>query len=162
MEGTLYYNKSDKRYLHKQLDQIGNALTIELIEPSSIINPSFILSNESRVREANYIFIPDLGRYYYIEDYIFEYERIIINCKVDVLMSFKDYIANLEIITERTSHKGQQNLFLPDNKIKEYSYPFIEVHKLKCTSNNGFSQDNVNYILGISGAVLGGSNEGGE
>lgn len=153
LKATLYYNKSDKRYLNKEIEQIGNEMDITLIEPISIINPTFILSNASRVREANYIFVPKVGRYYYIEDYIFEYDRIIINCKVDVLMSFRSQIVEEEIIIERSSYKSKQNFYLPDNEVKEYAYPYTEVHKLKCISNNGFDQKNNYYILALSGAV---------
>lgn len=163
MNAQLYFNKSDRRYLNKEIDTIGDPLNLEFIEPVDIINPTFILSNESRVREANYIFVPDLSRYYYIERYVFEYDRIIIDCKVDVLMSFKGTeetkgILDLEIITARTSNTSKQNFYIPDEEIKFYSYPFIEVHKLKCTTNNGFNQDTCNYILATAGAVSGGNN----
>lgn len=155
MKAKLYFNKSDKRYLNKDISQIGSELTIELIEPSSIIRPSFILSSESRVQEANYIYVTELGRYYYINDYIFEYERIIINCKCDVLMSFAPEIIELPLIMERASTKGKQNFYINDPEINTLAYNFNETHKLKCTTGNGFKKENDYYILAVAGAVTG-------
>ena len=67
----LFYNKSDKRYLKKSCTQIGSDLTISLIEPTSVTNPDVILSPGTEVMKANYIYIEDFGRYYYITNYTF-------------------------------------------------------------------------------------------
>lgn len=172
MRAKLYYNKSDKRYINKELEQIyphsegtpPEWIYVEFIEPTSIVNPRLILSTETNVLQANYLFLEDFGRYYYINNHTLENGRIIIECKVDVLMSFKTDIMNEKVILDRISvQKDLQNYYLEDEEIKKLSYPFIEMHELNCVYGNEFNQNQVYFILAVSGAVVGSSNnEGGE
>ena len=162
MEAKLYYNKSDKRYIHKKIEQVGALLDVQLIEPTDIMNPDIILSKNTQVMKANYIWLKDFNRFYYINDYTFEYDRIIAHCHVDVLMSHKDEIMQENVILDRmTPQKKLQNYYLLDEEIKNLAYPFIETHEMTCVYGDEFNQDKVYFILGIAGAV-GGSNEGGE
>lgn len=162
MRATLLYNASESNCINKDVTIIQDNLTIELIEPSSIVNPTLILSDGSRIKEANYINLPDLGRNYYINDYIFEYERIIVHCRVDVLMSFQREIYDLKnVILERTSVAGQNggdslaNLWLPDNEMDIVAFPFIETHPLDAMEGKVFQDEVATFILGITGGVTG-------
>lgn len=163
MLGTLLLNKSESNCINKDLTVVQDNLHIDLIEPSSIVNPTLILTEGSKIREANYINIPDLGRCYYIQDYIFEYERIIVHCRVDVLMSFQREIYELKnVILERTSVAGQNNganlanLWLPDNETDVIAFPFIETHDLTALSGKVFEDEVATFILGITGGISGG------
>lgn len=162
MEIKLLKNNSDKRYINKDITEIATIQNAELIEPVSIIRPRLIFSEESRIKESNYIYIPDLTRFYYIEDYVYEYDRIIVICKVDVLQSFNDHIMQEKVILERISkQKNLQNFYLNDPEIKILSYPFIEHHTFKVESGGGFNQDSVFYILAVAGAINGSENKEG-
>ena len=119
MRCELYYNKSDERYLRKELENIypvgsqSSYFNIDIIEDSSIENPTFILSTETNIIQANYMFVPDLGRFYYIEEKTMSNGRLYIRAKVDVLMSFANEILSTWVVLERTEH--DYNLYLPDN-----------------------------------------------
>ena len=120
MDAYLYYNKSDKRYMNKQIEAItydgSDHIDVEFKEDTSIINPTFILRTQSKVLTGNYIFVPDLNRYYYINDYTVSHQRIYINCHVDVLMSFKDEIKKENVIVARNTKLF--NMYLEDGKYK--------------------------------------------
>lgn len=152
MEATLYYNKSDNRYLNKTLETIGTA-TLELIEPSSIITPRLIFAKESRIQEANYLFLPTLGRYYYINNYIFEYERIIAECKVDVLMSYRSDLMKLNVIIDRAT--DQYNLYLDDDKAKLNNYSSFQTLKFTTANENQlhFDKNTEQLVMVCSGSL---------
>lgn len=88
---TLYSTKSDSNVINKELE---NALNIQIIARSDfdIINPQIRLSKIYGVnfQDFNYCHIPDLNRYYFINQVsainadIFSFE-----CECDVLESYK-------------------------------------------------------------------------
>lgn len=167
MNAKLYFNKSDKRYINKDIEQVyphsegtpPEWIKVEFIEPTSIENPRLILSTETNVLQANYLFLEDFGRYYYINNHTLEKGRVIIDCKVDVLMSFATEIMQENVILDRIStQKNLQNYYLEDDEIKKLSYPYIEMHDLDCVYGNAFDQDQVYFILAVSGAVVGSTN----
>lgn len=168
----LFHNKSDRRNMYKKLEPVNPTvdedqtppefIECEVIEHSSLENPRIVLSTRTNVLQANYLYIQNFGRYYYIDNHTLEEGKIVIDCTVDVLMSFAPEIAEEEIIIDRTSKTDLNNFYLEDDEIKEYSYPFTEIHKLKCISNNGFEQDNNYYVLALSGAVSTAEQEEGE
>lgn len=60
----LFKNKSDKKYLNKNLDFIGN-LNIKVKDGLNVISPSLTILDFPN--ECNYIFIDELQRYYFVE-----------------------------------------------------------------------------------------------
>ena len=152
MEAKLFFNQSDKRYMNKKLQQIGNNLNVELIEPTSVIDPDIILSAGTQVMKANYIFIKDFGRYYYINSYTFEYERIIAHCHVDVLMSFAPELAKECVIVERSNY-DTSSLYLNDNELRMYNYSLFETIKLEPQSSIHFSDTAEQMVMVCSGSL---------
>lgn len=116
MEAYLYNNKSDKRDMDKNLEAVGNVIDVDFKEDTSIINPTFILRNASKPLNANYIYVPDLRRYFFINDYTVSHQRLYINCHVDVLTSFADSIRRETVIVKRNTNLF--NMYLEDNKYK--------------------------------------------
>jgi hypothetical protein len=151
IKGTLYYNKSDRRYLKKKIEQIGDEMNLALIEPTSVTNPDIILSPGSRVIEANYIYISGFNRYYYIENYTFEYDRIIAHCKVDVLMSFGKEILDENIIMERSG--SNYSLYMNDSEMKMYNYSSFQTIPLKPTGSMYFSDTTEQMVMVCSGNI---------
>ena len=108
MEITLYTNESEKNKLEKTLD---HPILLEgtLRDESSIINPIILISSEKEdiPYMYNYAYIPAFGRYYFITD--IESVRTGIwrvSMHVDVLMSYKEQIKNLnriKFISSRSS-----------------------------------------------------------
>ena len=72
MNVTLFYNKSDGRVLNKDITPITprdaqtEQIPVQVLEDTSLIDPTFIFSAPTNVMDANYLFADDFGRYYYI------------------------------------------------------------------------------------------------
>lgn len=151
MRCELYYNKSDQRYIRKELEQIypvgsqNPYFDIEIIEDSSVENPTLILSHETNVMQANYIFIPDLGRFYYIEEKTMSNGRLFIKAKVDVLMSFAEEILATWVVLERSEDK--YNLYLPDNLLPLETPSNVRTIEFP----SGFQEDS-EFILILAGS----------
>ena len=152
MIARLFFNMSDKRYMNKKLQQIGNELNVELIEPTSVTDPDIILSADTQVMKGNYIFLKDFGRYYYINSYTFEYERIIAHCHVDVLMSFAPELANEFVIVER-SNFDTSSLYLNDSELRMYNYSLFKTMELKPVSSIHFSDTAEQMVMICSGSI---------
>jgi len=112
----LYKNKSDNRVLSKSLTQVSSPLSCDIYGSESIITPRFIL--EYVGVEANYCYVAELNRYYYIKDIVLAPggQRIIM-CEVDVLMSNIDEILNLNCLILRQENETLCNKYLVDNKM---------------------------------------------
>lgn len=115
----LYQNESAQNVVNKTLT---NALELKgtLRESCDILTPSIMIENkDNTIFNYNYVYIPDFKRYYYINDF----KNIInglyqVNLKVDVLMSFKNDIKNLECVVVRQANKefGKET-YTPDEMI---------------------------------------------
>ena len=158
MDCVLYINNSDARILNKKLveiypeDSAVPNFPINMLEDTSIIDPTFILGTATNVMKANYMFVPDLKRYYYIKDKILSKNRIYAQCHVDVLMSFKEAIKDTWAIMER--QENNFDLYLNDslisienpNDIRTINFP------------SGFNES-TNYLLIIAGDNSSGGGE---
>lgn len=147
MDATLYFNKSDKRYVDKQLEAItyegSDHIDVEFKEDTSLEDPTFILRTQSKVLTANYIYVPDMNRYYFINDYTVSHQRIYINCHVDVLMSFKKEFKKENVIVAR--NEKLFDLYLDDNKYKVQDRTCVRTVRFP----SGFTTRNI--ILGVVG-----------
>lgn len=153
MNATFYYNKSDKRYLNKDIEAKYSNIPIQILTPSSIINPTLKVSSGLIGQNVNYVYIPDLRRYYYIDNYIMENGFVIIECKVDVLMSFKEEIKTENVIAKRSSNR--YNLYLPDEKFKMYNYSKIQTFKMIPQQSLKFDMTVDQFVLTTAGSSAG-------
>mgnify|MGYP006991641686 CR=1 FL=1 len=151
MNIELYVCGDERNKLNKTLTN-NITLTGSLRGESSIINPSFLIEH-ANPSQYNYCFIPEFNRYYFINNITSVRTNIWrIDCNVDVLMSFKTQILNLDIIAEQST--------APD----EESYMQGEMWQSTVKSKtdiinfpNGLLE-NGEYILITSGGIAGGSN----
>lgn len=147
MDAYLYFNKSDKRYVDKELQAItydgSDHIDVEFKEDTSLEDPTFILRTQSKVLTANYIYVPDMNRYYYINSYTVSHQRIYINCHVDVLMSFKKEFKKENVIVAR--NEKLFDLYLDDNKYKVQDRTCVRTVRFP----SGFTTRNL--ILGVVG-----------
>ena len=118
MNIILYRNNSDNRVLRKSLTQVSTPLSCDIYGSESIITPRFIL--EYVGVEANYCYVAELNRYYYIRDIVLAPggQRILM-CEVDVLMSNIDEILNLSCLVLRQENETLCNKYLVDNRMIE-------------------------------------------
>lgn len=145
MNGVLYYNKSDQRVVNKTLELVSN-IDVEFIEDSSIIDPILKLTPASNVIVANYIYLQDFHRYYYIKDVQVSKGYCICKCHVDVLMSFKDEIMLQDVILERQELEFDQYQDDPEYKLSQR----VAVKTVKFNGST-FSDGAANYILIMAG-----------
>lgn len=150
MTGILYFNKSDKRYLRKNIEEIST-ISVEFIEDSSIVNPRLKLTVDSKIFESNYIWLNDFHRYYYINNIIVSNGYVYADCHVDVLMTYSKEIKEIECIVRRNENYKRCNFYQNDDKRKLNSYPCTRV--LEFDKNKGFDMTKCNFVMGVVGDV---------
>lgn len=103
----LYTNTSDKNVIHKSITAYGS-YTGSLRNESSIISPTIYVESSGGIF-ANYAYIPEFGRYYYITDIVSVRNNLWrVTFRVDVLMSFADSIANLPVIVSNAENDSER------------------------------------------------------
>ena len=113
MNATLYTNNSPKENVSKSLTQVATA-TINLLEQTSITNPKIVY--EGADINFDYIYIQELGRYYYVVEAVSLVTGIWqITCKEDVLETYASQIKNHSALIER--QEFTYNPYLKDNLV---------------------------------------------
>lgn len=117
-------NKSEKNAVNKSTENVVS-LSGTLKEETSIINPVITVEYSSNtIFNANYLYIPDFKRYYFMNDMVVVSNKLLrVSCHVDVLMSFKDSILKNSAIISR--QENDWNLYLNDGSFKTYQNPYI-------------------------------------
>lgn len=113
---TTYTNTADKFILDKTnyLTIVDSAVSIALKDDTNVISPVLIISNVLDP-DINYCYIAEFGRYYYVKEVTYSQQRYYVSLEVDVLMSFKTEISNLNVIANRSS--SYFNLYQRDDSI---------------------------------------------
>lgn len=94
--------------------------------------------------KANYAYVEDFSRYYYIDDIIGEYSNVAtLLLKCDVLMSFKDYFKELNVFASRNEYNWKPTLC--DEKIPAYGVRYNSIYEL-----NELEFDNTGYCYTIT------------
>lgn len=116
MQAIFYENKSDRRYLTKKLEGKFPNVPVEILTPSSVVRPTLKVSSGLIGQNVNYLKLVDLERYYFINNWTMENGYVLLECEVDVLMSFKDEIKARSVVVKRQQSK--YNLYLDDPNYK--------------------------------------------
>lgn len=107
----------DSRKVDKNITAVKSYSNAEIVGDMSIHTPTISLQLDSftDVINFNYIYIPELCRYYYVTDSTISEDGFVqLQCKVDVLKSFKtDILASTQYV-ERQQNKCTYQL--PDNE----------------------------------------------
>lgn len=112
MNLIFYINKSDHETINKSLVE-GVTLSGSLKNECDIENPRIIIENTGMIN-ANYCYIPEFSRYYFIDNMrIISNNRIEIIMSVDVLESFKNDILNLPCIIDNSTTDNDNYLSSP-------------------------------------------------
>lgn len=144
MVANLYFNKSDKRSIGKILSAVAS-ISVELKEDTSITDPVFILRDASQYLPSNYIFVPDLARYYFINNVTLSHQRALIECHVDVLESYKEDLKTHTVILDRQQY--DYNLYLDDPEFKIYQPTNVMTFNFP----KGFDATKQEYLLTVVG-----------
>ena len=145
MEVILYYNQSDDRVINKNL---GTAEIFEGVprDEISLMYPVIRFESDSILR-YNYAYIPDFQRYYSIQE-VNAYRQGVwdITFSIDVLMSFRRDIMNLNVIVDKQSMYQNGNEYIDDGSLVTENVMFETVYEFP----NGFN-DTAEYILVTAG-----------
>lgn len=148
MIGKIYKNTSDNITVNKNISQLGSNLTLSMKEDTDIINPTIFISRTINMKTANYLYIQDLNRYYFINSIETSQQYYILHCTVDVLMSYKGKLLSQTCIVARNENRSK--LYLQDEKVKLYNMTRYE----PIPFNTGFYQNGAkvaSFILTVNG-----------
>ena len=136
---------SEKNRIGKSISTLYTAHGA-LREETSIINPVIRISgaNVPSLKNANYMYIPDFNRYYFITDIKSIRNGLIeISGHVDVLQTYAGQIRNNTAIIKRNANSW--NLYIEDGLFKTYANPHIFTKLFP----SGFK--NPSFVLSVAG-----------
>ena len=127
----------------------GTVMTCLIKSPSSILNP--VIELKTNPTGYNYCYIADFGRYYFINDVVFDQGIWTCYCNVDVLGTYKTQIGSTSMYVLRAA-------YATDGEILDTLFPTKAETEISTVSNLGLSQsfefngfDNGYYIIGVQG-----------
>lgn len=150
---TLYKMTQDKKVVNKVLnaaDTIAN-LTASFKDESTITDPVIEVAYGTDYLKANYLYISDFGRYYFIQQTIVSEQRVIYVCHVDVLKSYASQIGNMKALISRSEQN--YNMYLNDKYFKVLNYKNDEVFRFPEDSRHKFTNKFYSYVLVVAGAM---------
>lgn len=147
MEVRFYYNQSDDRVINKLLlEDDKNIYDGIPRDEISIMNPIIRFESDSILR-YNYAYIPELQRYYSIVDRTAYRQGIWdITFAVDVLMSFRADISDLNVVVDKQSMPANGNEYIDDGSLVSENVMFQTIYEF----SSGFN-DTGEYILITAG-----------
>jgi hypothetical protein len=145
MEIQLMYNLSDARCINKQLvDPVS--YQGQMRDEVSIMNPVVMIEVES-IPRYNYAYIPDLERYYMVDDItIYRDGLIYVTLSVDVLMSFKRDILSSIAVVDKQAMRENGDEYIDDGSLVTDNLMFTTITEYSA----GFN-DSVEYVLIVAG-----------
>lgn len=141
----LYHNDSDKRTVNKTLTNEGSLAGATIIDDTTILNPRLkVRDNGIIMVQYNYCYIADFKRYYYITNITVSNGYIIIDCKVDVLMSYANEIKACTGVIARQENVWSGYLDDSENFTNQYNNVSLKAF------STPFSKT-LSYILLVNG-----------
>ena len=141
----------DSRKIDKTLHDVSTYSNAVIVGDMSIHTPTISLQLDSftDVINFNYIYIPELRRYYYVVDSTIREDGFVqLQCKVDVLKSFKaDILASTQYIDRQQNKCTYQ---LPDGMYNIKSNRNLTIKNF----GNVIIEPNANFLLQTSGKVV--------
>lgn len=95
--------------INKINKSLNNGITVsaDVTESFSVSNPVLILdaNQAGQYITKNYAYIPEFGRYYFVDPPIYERGFVLLKLSVDVLYTYRYDIMNADIIAKRSTSK---------------------------------------------------------
>lgn len=107
-----------------------------------VLNPVFELDFDSSILSKNYMYVPDLGRYYFITSIEIINHVIIVRGHVDVLKTYNSQIRSGKCTATRSNKK---NLTIPDTMVISLPTEKIQYRKISSEITGG------TYVLILGG-----------
>lgn len=145
MEVNFYFNQSDDRMINKVLDA-GETLNGTFRDGCDIMNPIIRFQSASVLR-YNYFYVPELRRYYAITNINIVRNGVYdVSASVDVLMSFRGDIMQLQCIVEKQTMVVNGDEYIDDGSLVCDNIMFNRIYQF----SNGFN-NSPEYILITAG-----------
>ena len=120
----LYISKQPKNTLRKELHQVATLNNCVYKDSVNVTRPSIILSYSDEIESANYVYLSDKGRYYFVTNKTkMSAQKIKLDLEVDVLVSNQSDILSLSATIAR--NEFLKNAYLLDNNYSVYAYEQI-------------------------------------
>lgn len=132
---------------NKMFRNLTNEITLtgNVKDTFDILNPIVQFNYNVNLKNVNYAYIPEYGRYYFVSPPIISGKTAYLKMHVDVLFTYKNIIMKSPCIAIRSSNRG--NLYFQDDYIQfEEGYRY-NVSKFPYR----FDAESGTYILCISG-----------
>ena len=145
MTATFYNNASAPEVVNKQLTTLGTA-NVDITNGFMVDKPNFQMARDDSLLTANYMYVPDLNRYYFVTLEVENGAFIRINAESDPLKSFWNSIKTSQCIAYRSSSKP--DVRIEDDKVFKKQKPTFVFRRVGA----GFTPSNLNnYVLIVSG-----------
>lgn len=148
MQMKLYINKTDKRYLKKDIEQVNETITtLYLKDETDVVNPEILLDDFPT--GINYCYLDLFDRYYYLISVEMQNGLFLTKWHVDVLQSFQTDIKNQSVIAKRCHNISYIDYYLQDSEFKAEQY--TKDQYLQFNDGNAFDENTSEYILAVMG-----------
>ena len=145
---TPYVNSSDSRVVNKTLTQIYvTPPDVTFKDDVNMMAPVLVMAYDAGLLTCNYVYIPAFSRYYYVTRIITSQQRLIMECKIDVLQSHASAIENFSALLARCEN-SHFNKYLNDRAFKALSYDIATTKALP----NSFTKD-MEFVLTVAGGA---------
>lgn len=135
MEVQFFFNQSDARVINKNLIE-GETFSGQARDEVDVMAPVILFDNPEVLR-YNYAYIPELQRYYDIvnrtafRDGLWE-----VTFSVDVLMSFRGDINQLNVVVDKQSMADNGNEYIDDSSLVAENVMFQTVYNFPSGFNS--------------------------
>ena len=143
---NLYNCTAENEVVDKSIYLTGSVSTNCEMVNTDVLNP--VLKLSSNFLDKNYVLIPDFeNRYYFVSSIeMLRGGHMLMNCHIDVLMTYKPYIlqTSCNIVRQENANSGT----LTDSF---YSVNNRKINKIKKFGNNVFSISNISdcFLLAV-------------
>lgn len=118
---NLYISNSEKNKVDKNLTLLEEKVNCIYKDDTNVLHPTILLEFSEQTKNANYIYLSDKNRYYFITNKkMTNGGKIALELEVDVLTSFKTEIRNIEATVTRNENK--KNGYLVDKDYEVFAY----------------------------------------
>jgi hypothetical protein len=141
MTVTFYQLSINPIVLNKTLGT-GTDKTCVVKDNLDVLNPTFELDFDASILSKNYMYVADLGRYYFITSIEIINHVIIVRGHVDVLKTYNAQIRSGKCTATRSNKK---NLTIPDTMVISLPTEKIQYRKISSEITGG------TYVLILGG-----------
>ena len=129
MNIQLFSTGDDIRKINKTLTAVSGLVLCNVKDDDfSLITPKVILKYSAEYLTANYCYIPEFSRYYFITDIsMLTGGMCELTLTLDVLYTYREQITGLKVTASRSSNK--YNRYLNDNQQVTTSNPINQIKK---------------------------------